>query len=70
MRQNIEVIPPLFAGQVNECFQFTIKINGDDFRGIFHDDGVQWFQPQPYTKIENIDLDLVEANVRDLVTNR
>lgn len=70
MLQNIEVITPLFEGQVNERFQFKLNIEGNDYRGIFYEEEVQWFQPQPYHKIEQDSLHLVESNVRDLLTSR
>ena len=50
MLQNIEVITPLFEGQVNERFQFKLNIEGNDYRGIFHDKKVQWFHPKPHNK--------------------
>ena len=37
MLQNLEVITPLFEGQANERFQFKLNIEGNDYRGIFHD---------------------------------
>ena len=70
MLQNIEVITPLFEGQANECFQFKLNIEGNDYRGIFYNEEVQWFQPQPFNKIEKDDLDFVEANVHNLMINR
>ncbi|MFJ7935614.1 hypothetical protein [Sporosarcina sp. NPDC096371] len=70
MLQNFEVITPLFEGQVNERIQFKLNIEGNDYRGIFHEQEVQWFQPQPHTKIEKNELDVVESSVRDLMTNR
>ena len=70
MLQNIEVMTPLFEGQVNECFQFKLNIEGNDYRGIFYDNEVQWFQPQPYNKIEEVEIIFVEANVHNLMVNR
>ena len=70
MLQNIEVMKPLFEGQANECFQFKLNIEGNDYRGIFHDKEVQWFQPQPYHKIGKDELDFVESNVCNLMIDR
>ncbi|MGF9976490.1 DUF5342 family protein [Viridibacillus arvi] len=67
MLQNFEVIKPLCEGQVNERFQFKINIEGNDYRGIFHDREVQWFHPQPHSKIEKDDLNFVEAKVHNLM---
>jgi hypothetical protein len=70
MLQNIEVITPLFEGQANERFQFKLNIEGNDYRGIFYDNEVQWFQPHPHSKIEKDDVNFVEANVHNLMINR
>lgn len=70
MLQNFEIISPLFEGQTHERFQFKLSIEGNDYRGIFHDQEVQWFQPHPHHKIEKDELNLVESNVRTLMTNR
>lgn len=67
MLQNFEVIKPLCEGQVNERFQFKINIEGNDYRGIFYDREVQWFHPQPHSKIGKVDLNYVEANVHNLM---
>ncbi|WP_342514189.1 hypothetical protein MKY34_05375 [Sporosarcina sp. FSL K6-1522] len=67
MLQNIEIITPLFEGQVHERIQFKLNIEGNNYRGIFHDKEVQWFNPQPHSKIEEDDVNFVEANVHNLM---
>lgn len=61
MLKSFEVIAPLFEGQANERFQFKVNIDGNDYRGIFHNDEVHWFHPQPQHKAESI--------VRELISN-
>lgn len=61
MLQNFEVITPLFEGQANERFQFKVKIEGHDYRGIFHNEEVQWFYPHPQHKVDSL--------VRVLISN-
>ena len=67
MLQNFEVITPLFEGQAHERFQFKLNIEGHDYRGVFHNEEVQWFQPQPHNKLEEDELNLVESNVLELI---
>lgn len=67
MLQNFEIIKPLCEGQVNERFQFKIKIEGNDYRGIFNDKKVQWFHPQPFSHVEKEELKFAEANVHNLI---
>lgn len=59
MLQNFEVITPLFEGQANERFQFKVNIEGNDYRGIFHNEEVHWFHPQPQQKVEPNVLKLI-----------
>lgn len=70
MLQNFEVITPLFEGQVHERCQFKLNIEGNEYRGIFHEEEVRWFQPPPFSDFEKGNLLFVESNVRDLVTKR
>ncbi|WP_318615093.1 hypothetical protein [Sporosarcina sp. YIM B06819] len=69
MLQNFEVITPLFEGQAHERCQFKLNIEGNDYRGIFHNDEVQWFHPHPHHKIETEKINFVESNVHNLMTN-
>ncbi|MFJ7971819.1 hypothetical protein [Psychrobacillus sp. NPDC096389] len=61
MLKSFEVIAPLFEGQANERFQFKVNIDGNDYRGNFHNDEVHWFHPQPQHKAGSI--------VRELISN-
>lgn len=70
MRQNFEIITPLFEGQVNERCQFKLTIEGNDYRGIYHQEEVQWFQPPPYPIFEKDNLQQVESNIRDLIPSQ
>ncbi|SDM91549.1 hypothetical protein SAMN05518871_102555 [Psychrobacillus sp. OK028] len=65
MLQSFEVIKPLFEGQANEHFQFKVNIEGNDYRGIFHNEEVHWFQPQPQPQhnVESIVLELVSNHL-------
>ncbi|MHA6261413.1 hypothetical protein ACXYMX_16235 [Sporosarcina sp. CAU 1771] len=67
MLQNIEIMTPFFEGQAHERFHFKLNIEGNDYRGLFHNEEVHWFHPQPYNKIEVDDLNFIESSVRDLV---
>ena len=62
-------VKPLFEDQFHERHQFTLNIKGDNYQGIFHDGNIQWFYPQPETKLEEDDLQDLETKVYDLMTN-
>ena len=62
MLQDFEVITPLFEGQANERFQFKLNIEGNDYRGVFLDGEVQWYQPKPQNMniIREDELNMIE----------
>ncbi|WP_051404988.1 DUF5342 family protein [Bacillus cihuensis] len=62
-------IKPLFEDQIHERQQFTLSFEGDHYHGIFHDDGIQWFHPQPKQNLEEDDLQDLESKVFDLMQN-
>ncbi|MGG3888039.1 DUF5342 family protein [Metabacillus fastidiosus] len=64
MFQNFE-IKPMFEGQFHERHQFTISIEGNEYKGIFHEGDIDWFNPHPANQFEEDDLDAIEAKVHD-----
>ena len=62
-------VKPLFEDQFHERHQFTLNIEGDNYQGIFHGGEIQWFHPQPNTKLEEDDLQDLESKVYDLMTD-
>ncbi|MCM3651135.1 DUF5342 family protein [Metabacillus litoralis] len=62
-------VKPLFEDQFHERQRFTLNIEGDNYQGIFHNGKIQWFHPQPETKLEEDDLRDLESKVYDLMTN-
>ncbi|MBA9028382.1 hypothetical protein HNP81_003702, partial [Peribacillus huizhouensis] len=47
----------------------TLTFEGDNYQGIFHDEEIQWFHPQPQNNLEGDDLLDLESKVYDLITN-
>ncbi|MBU8878694.1 hypothetical protein BGM26_06780 [Bacillus sp. FJAT-29790] len=68
MFQDIEV-KPLFEGQIHECYQFSLNIEGYNYQGIFHNEEIQWFHPHPKNKLGEDELDEVESKFYDKMTN-
>ncbi|MCZ2260770.1 hypothetical protein [Sporosarcina sp. G11-34] len=63
MLQNFEVITPLFEGQANERIQFKLNIEGNNYRGIFHNEKVHWYQPHPQLEIESTVRELISDHL-------
>lgn len=68
MFQNFKV-KRLFKNQVHERQQFTLNFKGNTYQGIFHDEDIQWFHPQPENNLEEKDIQDLESTVYDLMTN-
>jgi hypothetical protein len=56
---------PLFEGRTYEHHQFIMTINGEEFKGVFKDDEINWYQPQPV--VENDYRIEVEKHVHGLL---
>ena len=62
-------VKPMFEDQFHERHHFTLKIEGYYYQGIYHKGEIQWFHPQPKTKLENKVLQNLETKVDDLLRN-
>ena len=49
MIENFKLDTPLFEGQIHECAQFTLTFNGEEYKGIYKDDEINWYHPQTYS---------------------
>jgi hypothetical protein len=65
MIENFQIEEPLFQGQIHECQQFTLTFNGAEFKGVFKDDEINWYHPQP--TIENDNRVEIEFEVYSLL---
>lgn len=62
-------VKPLFKDQFHEREQFKLNFEGDSYQGIFHEGKIQWFHPQPQSKLNDEDLEDVESKVHDLMSH-
>ncbi|OCA92100.1 DUF5342 family protein [Pseudobacillus wudalianchiensis] len=69
MFQHFEV-KPMFKDQVHERHQFKLKIQGTDYRGIFHQDKIQWFYPHPKQTFEKEYIETMESQVHNLMLHQ
>lgn len=65
MFENFQIVEPLFEGQIHECQQFWLTINGEEYKGVFKDDEINWYHPQP--TIENKERVEIEIRVYGLM---
>ncbi|MFC4801324.1 DUF5342 family protein [Neobacillus sp. GCM10023253] len=66
MFQNFEV-KPMFENQYHQRHQFSLKMKGHTYQGIFRNGKIQWFYPTPQSKLEKKVVQQVENKVNDLM---
>ncbi|WP_053364918.1 hypothetical protein [Bacillus sp. FJAT-27245] len=64
MFTKINVEKTLFKNQYHEGYQFELNHKGKQFRGLFQNGEIKWFNPQPLHYIKEKQLDKVESKVR------
>jgi len=56
-------VDSIFEDQVHERYTFMLTIEDDSYRGVYHDDKIHWFHPQPQRDLEQEHLEAVEAEI-------
>ncbi|OCA92872.1 hypothetical protein [Pseudobacillus wudalianchiensis] len=68
MFQDFEV-EPMFEDQVHERHQFKLNVEGMDYRGLFHEGEIHWFNPHPKQNLGDSHVEAIESQVYDLITD-
>ncbi|KAB2328354.1 hypothetical protein F7731_25740 [Cytobacillus depressus] len=63
MLTNFTIEKTLFKNQFSERYQFVLDVKGNEFKGLYHNGEITWFNPQPLNYLEEKHLDKVESNV-------
>ncbi|HEY4554608.1 MAG TPA: hypothetical protein VIG80_15550 [Bacillaceae bacterium] len=63
---NLEV-KPAFEDRVHERHQFTLQVQGEEFKGFVHEGEIQWFHPQPKQKLEEEQIQAIESQIHEKV---
>ncbi|MGE7022472.1 hypothetical protein [Solibacillus cecembensis] len=57
-------VETVFENRVHERLAFTFKIDGDEFKGHFHEDEILWLHPHPRQLIGESKVDSIEATIQ------
>ncbi|MCQ6282472.1 hypothetical protein [Bacillus sp. EB600] len=68
MFENFEV-NKRFEGRVHERHEFSLNIQGDQYKGLIHDGKIHWYNPHPKQKIEEENLNAVESQVFNMMND-
>ncbi len=69
MFENFE-INHLFEGQAHERPHFSLKIQGDEYKGMVHNGKIHWYHPHPQQSISDEHLMEIESKVFHMMSNR
>ncbi|GAB6990176.1 hypothetical protein [Paenibacillus pini] len=58
-------IKPMFEDTVHERQQFTLHVQGEEYRGFLHKGDIQWFHPQPQQKLEDDLVQVMESQIHE-----
>lgn len=60
-------VEPLFEDRIHQRHAFTFKVQGNKFKGHYHEDQLQWLHPHPKQKIDDRKLAFIEATIHALM---
>jgi len=59
-------IERIFEGRTYERHEFKCKMDGNEYRGYFHEGEIQWLNPHPKEDVADSELKGVEVEVHAL----
>ena len=64
---NFDIEKKMFEGQFHERYQFSLNYKGNNYKGIYHNGDITWFQPHPLNDLEEEPLN---NNIEEKVHER
>lgn len=55
------------AHTFSDAHRFKLKTQGEEFKGVFRDDNIDWFHPKPQGKLEHDEIEDLEKKVHEKV---
>lgn len=60
-------LKPAFEDRIHERHQFSLQVQGDEFKGFIHEGEIQWFHPHPQQKHEDEIVQAMESEIHEKV---
>ncbi|WP_019636417.1 hypothetical protein [Paenibacillus fonticola] len=60
-------VETLFENRMHERLAFTFKVEGEEFKGHFHNEEIMWLNPHPKQKIGESKVDKIESTIYSLM---
>lgn len=61
------LVKPMFDNQTHEAHKFKLRIQGDEYTGVFRNGEVQWFHPKPRRKLKDERVKKVEEKAQEII---
>ncbi|MDV6379115.1 hypothetical protein ORD22_12905 [Sporosarcina sp. GW1-11] len=58
-------VTPVFEENAYKRHQFTLKVQGEQYKGFVHESEIQWFHPQPMQKMEEEKVQAIEEEIHE-----
>lgn len=58
-------VEPMLNNQSRQLHMFKLKLNGEEFKGVFRNGEVEWFHPKPRRKLNDERVEKVEEKVQE-----
>ncbi|MBS4178439.1 hypothetical protein [Lederbergia citrea] len=59
-----------FEGRIHERQQFTLKVQGEEYKGFVHQGEIQWFHPQPQQNLEDNHVESIESEIHEKISKQ
>lgn len=59
-----------FEDKLHERLQFTVQVQGDEYKGFLHHGEIQWFHPQPAQKLDDNHVEEIESDIHEIIANQ
>ncbi|WP_059172280.1 hypothetical protein [Bacillus sp. FJAT-27445] len=63
-------IKPAFEDRVHERHQFTLKVDGEEYKAFMTEGEIQWFHPHPKQKLEDEHVQAIELEIHKEVAKK
>lgn len=60
-------LKPVFEDTAHERQQFSLQVQGEEYKGFVHKGDIQWFHPQPQQKLEDGLVQVLESEIQEKV---
>ncbi|MFK4997305.1 hypothetical protein ACI2OX_06025 [Bacillus sp. N9] len=67
MIEDFEVKKEIFERLPHGLIHFELSLEGRNYEGHYRNGDVNWFHPQPKEEVHDVEIDEVEAEVREII---